>query len=66
MSNESIENVIDLSVERSKRIHDLNEKRLQNVRSAFINVLPLAKKKNTANRKAKEPLNNPAQASRFT
>ncbi len=54
MSNESIENVIDLSVERSKRIHDLNEKRLQNVRSAFINVLPLAKKKNTANRKAKK------------
>lgn len=41
MSNNTVENnVVDLSNERQRRVHDLNEKRLQNVRSAFISVLP--------------------------
>lgn len=43
MSSESVENVVDLSGERQRRVHDLNEKRLQDVRSAFISALPLAK-----------------------
>ncbi|MDF5939188.1 cytochrome c oxidase subunit CcoM [Pseudomonas aeruginosa] len=34
--------VIDLSAERDKRIHDVHEKRLQEVRKAFEQVLPLA------------------------
>ncbi len=32
--------VIDLSAERDKRIHDVHEKRLQEVRKAFEQVLP--------------------------
>ena len=41
MSNNTVENnVVDLSNERQRRVHDLNEKRLQNVRSAFISALP--------------------------
>ncbi|VFT42391.1 putative alkylated DNA repair protein [Pseudomonas aeruginosa] len=35
--------VIDLSAERDKRIHDVHEKRLQEVRKAFEQVLPLGK-----------------------
>lgn len=42
MSSESLDNVLDLSSERQRRVHDLNEKRLQNVRAAFISVLPLS------------------------
>ena len=41
MSNETVENIVDLSAERTRRVHDLNEKRLQEVRSAFSNALPL-------------------------
>lgn len=42
MSRESVDNVLDLSSERQRRVHDLNEKRLQNVRAAFVSVLPLS------------------------
>ena len=42
MSNQSLENVIELSGERARRVHDLNEIRLQEVRVAFIKALPLA------------------------
>ena len=42
MSNETLENIIDLSTERARRVHDLDEKRLQGVRAAFIKVLPLS------------------------
>ncbi len=41
MNGKTVENVVDLSSERKRRVHDLNEKRLQNVRAAFISVLPL-------------------------
>ncbi|QEY58318.1 hypothetical protein FXF61_03640 [Pseudomonas sp. C27(2019)] len=41
MSRESVDNVLDLSSERQRRVHDLNEKRLQSVRAAFVSVLPL-------------------------
>jgi hypothetical protein len=37
--------LIDLGAERAKRIHDLNDKRLNEVRSAFEQAMPLARKK---------------------
>lgn len=43
MSETTEENIIDLSGERKRRVHDLNEKRLQTVRAAFISALPLNK-----------------------
>ncbi len=42
MSDKTAENIVDLSSERVRRVHDLNEKRLQTVRLAFANALPLA------------------------
>ncbi|WP_186309265.1 hypothetical protein [Pseudomonas oryzihabitans] len=44
MSDDS-NNLIDFTTERGKRIHDLKERRLQEVRSAFEQALPLAKAK---------------------
>ncbi|MBO3276406.1 hypothetical protein [Pseudomonas schmalbachii] len=41
MSND--DNLIDLNAERDKRVHDVHEKRLQEVRKAFEKVLPLGK-----------------------
>lgn len=41
MGHELENNVIDLSGERVRRVHDLNEKRLQDVRAAFVKALPL-------------------------
>lgn len=43
MSSE--EQVIDFSVEREKRIHDIKEKRLAEMRQAFEQALPLSKPK---------------------
>lgn len=43
MSSE--EKLIDFSAEREKRIHDIKEKRLAEMRQAFEQVLPLAKPK---------------------
>ncbi|MDF2640818.1 MAG: hypothetical protein K0R45_90 [Pseudomonas sp.] len=37
--------LIDLGAERAKRIHDLNDKRLNEVRSAFEQAMPLARNK---------------------
>ena len=48
MSDDAVENIVDLSGERTRRVHDQNEKRLQAVRAAFAKALPLtagAKKK---------------------
>jgi len=42
MSNELDENVVSLTSERKRRMHDLHEKRLQTVRAAFIKALPLS------------------------
>ncbi|KAA8713796.1 MULTISPECIES: hypothetical protein [Pseudomonas syringae group] len=39
------EKLIDLSAERARRVHDLNEKRLNEVRNAFEQAMPLGKKK---------------------
>ncbi|WP_460089817.1 hypothetical protein [Pseudomonas sp. H2_D10] len=37
--------LIDLSAERAKRVHDLNDKRLNEVRQAFEQAMPLGKAK---------------------
>ncbi|WP_460160160.1 hypothetical protein [Pseudomonas sp. S2_F07] len=37
--------LIDLNAERAKRVHDLNEKRLNEVRQAFEQAMPLGKAK---------------------
>ncbi|KOP59072.1 hypothetical protein NLO74_06700 [Pseudomonas tremae] len=39
------EKLIDLGTERAKRVHDLNDKRLNEVRNAFEQAMPLSSKK---------------------
>lgn len=53
MSKKTPENIVDLNSERHRRVHDLNEKRLQGVRAAFIKALPLSKAAAKAKRKPK-------------
>ena len=43
--------LIDLNTERAKRVHDLNEKRLNEVRQQFEQAMPLGKPK----KKPKKP-----------
>jgi hypothetical protein len=52
MSNEV--QLIDFSAEREKRIHDIKEKRLAEMRQAFEQALPLTKPKNKGKRKPKK------------
>jgi hypothetical protein len=52
MSSE--EKLIDFSAEREKRIHDIKEKRLDEMRQAFEQALPLAKPKKKAKTKPKK------------
>lgn len=47
-------NLIDFTSERSKRVHDLNEKRLNEMRQAFEQALPLAKPKKKGKSKPKK------------
>jgi predicted metal-dependent hydrolase len=49
------DNLIDFNIERAKRVHDLNEKRLREVRQAFEQALPLtgARKKSKGKPKKK-------------
>ncbi len=54
MNNKTIENIVDLSTERTRRVHDLNEKRLQNVRAAFVKALPLSKVAVKSKKKSKK------------
>lgn len=54
MGHELENNVIDLSGERVRRVHDLNEKRLQDVRAAFVKALPLPTAKVKTKKKAKK------------
>lgn len=54
MSNKTSENIVDLSSERHRRVHDLNEKRLQGVRAAFVKALPLSKTAAKAKSKPKK------------
>ncbi|MBD8828519.1 hypothetical protein [Pseudomonas sp. CFBP 13602] len=51
------DNLIDFASERGKRIHDLKDKRLNEMRQAFEQALPLAqaKAKAKAGKKAKKP-----------
>ncbi|MBC3270981.1 hypothetical protein HU765_13655 [Pseudomonas sp. SWRI81] len=46
--------LIDLSTERAKRVHDLNEKRLNEVRNAFEQAMPLGKSKKQSKNKPKK------------
>nr|BFE90843.1 hypothetical protein GCM10020185_13790 [Pseudomonas brassicacearum subsp. brassicacearum] len=55
--------LIDLSAERAKRVHDLNEKkRLNEVRQAFEQAMPLGKPKKKSRKKQteKKALNPPS------
>ncbi|CAI3787563.1 hypothetical protein AHFPHNDE_01232 [Pseudomonas sp. MM227] len=47
------DNLIDFASERGKRIHDIKDKRLNEMRQAFEQALPLAQAK--AGKKAKKP-----------
>ncbi|MCQ4329725.1 hypothetical protein [Stutzerimonas stutzeri] len=46
--------LIDFSAEREKRIHDIKEKRLVEMREAFEQALPLAKPKKKPKTKPKK------------
>ncbi|AGE24790.1 MULTISPECIES: hypothetical protein [Pseudomonas] len=46
--------LIDLNAERAKRVHDLNDKRLNEVRQAFEQAMPLAKPKKKTKSKPKK------------
>jgi hypothetical protein len=48
------EKLVDLGAERAKRVHDLNDKRLNEVRSAFEQALPLGKGKKKPKGKPKK------------
>lgn len=39
------DNLIDFSQERAKRVHDLNDKRLNELRQAFEHAMPLPGRK---------------------
>ena len=52
MSND--ENLIDFGAERDKRIHDLHERRLNDMRKAFEQAMPLAKGKKKSAKKPKK------------
>lgn len=50
----SDDTLIDFSAERERRIHDLHEKRLQEMRHAFEQALPLAKPGKKAKKRPKK------------
>lgn len=50
----SDDTLIDFSAERERRIHDLHEKRLQEMRQAFEQALPLAKPSKKAKKRPKK------------
>ena len=47
--------LIDFGAEREKRIHDLKDKRLAEMRQAFEQALPLGKSKPHGKNKKKKP-----------
>ena len=49
----SAEKLIDFTAERGKRIHDLHDKRLDEMRQAFEQALPLPKGKSKSKPKKK-------------
>lgn len=52
MSND--DKLIDFTAERDKRIHDVHEKRLQDVRKAFEQALPMGKSRKKTKNKPKK------------
>lgn len=50
----SDDKLIDFAAECDKRIHDLHDKRLNEMRDAFAQVLPLGKSKKTSKHKPKK------------
>lgn len=48
---ESVDNVVQLAQERSKRIHDIHEKRLGDLQQAFAKAFPLPTGKKTKPKK---------------
>lgn len=54
MKEEFEDNVVSLSSERARRVHDLHEKRLQGVRAAFVKALPLAATSARTKKKSKK------------
>lgn len=50
----SDDNLVDFSAERSKRIHDLHDKKLDEMRQVFEQVLPLSKAKKKSGKKPKK------------
>ncbi|MEZ2875922.1 hypothetical protein [Pseudomonas lundensis] len=46
--------LVDLGAERAKRVHDLNEKRLNEVRQAFEQAMPLTSPKKKPEKKPKK------------
>lgn len=52
MSND--DNLIDFTTERGKRIHDLHDKRLNDMRQAFEQALPLPKGRKKSKNKPKK------------
>ena len=46
--------LIDFSAEREKRVHDIKEKRLAEMRQAFEQALPLAKPKKKSRNKPRK------------
>ena len=53
----SDDKLIDFAAERDKRIHDLHDKRLNEVRDAFAQALPLGKAKKKPKSKPKKRRN---------
>ncbi|MCU1732074.1 MULTISPECIES: hypothetical protein [unclassified Pseudomonas] len=51
------DNLIDFGAERARRVHDLNEKRLNEVRKAFEQAMPLG----AAKKGKKKPKGKPAK-----
>ncbi|MBX8484398.1 hypothetical protein [Pseudomonas cichorii] len=47
------EKLIDLGAERARRVHDLNDKRLNEVRNAFKQAMPLSGKKKSGKKPKK-------------
>ncbi|WP_296219920.1 hypothetical protein [Pseudomonas sp. UBA2684] len=52
MSND--DNLIDFTAERGKRIHDVHDKKLDDMRQAFEQALPLAQAKKKSKTKPKK------------
>ncbi len=51
------DNLIDFGAERARRIHDLNDKRLNEVRKAFEQAMPIA----SAKKPKKKPKGKPGK-----